>query len=491
MVSIEELMFTAVDNNMFYFELQKFDMKKIHNHICFFGIDDDAIIYFSGSEQSGYEELFNEKMTELFKEFNYLKKYFVLMDIEDMDPLEEIIGKSIGEEEEEEEEVFNDDISIVFVYSPYNRESFKSIEEYVSKCPDLQEYENLYISICENEHIEEDKEKEVTNLEVTRFCRKYNIDNQKFDPESCDEPKKTPEGFIRFEYSSRFNTEKFLVQEKDDCSKYHIKSKFAKSGVVNFYQCYSFYDIYFCSLSDNDIELENERYNYIIACNSSDFRGAQVKEIEKVFLNELKPKYRQHYIRFKKNEIDDVLNQYYELQEPAKETIHIFGDNELMEALLNTGVVGFVKDEECKLVRFNNHIFKYKVEFHDDFSFNSKMDYFICFADIGNESDNNSLLKEIEANGTDNFLFLVQNKGDFSKGEAKTRVENIKASFGKISNKIELFNYSCTIKLDKESNHFEFDDKNVFDSLENVFRKLTKGEEQPIENDDENGCCRV
>ena len=191
-----------------------------------------------------------------------------------------------------------------------------------------------------------------------------------------------------------------------------------------------------------------------------------------------------------KSGLEVVLKQYYELQEPAKETIHIIGKNELEEVLLDTEVIGFDKDEECKLVRFNNHIFKYKVEFHDEFSIKEEKNNIIFFVDIDDASEIERISNEIEAYGISNFHIFVENKGNIAEDEEQTKIEILKANFKIISNRIELFKLANKIKFNKKSNKFEFEDeKNTYESFDNIFTHLTKGEEQLKE--DEDGCCRV
>ena len=166
-VSFEELMTTAARNKIHYFELQEFNMKNFHKNIDFPG-NDNLKVYVTASEQLGYKKIVDEEIKEKLKNFIFLDELFVTKKIEEMEPLEEIIEKSIEE---------GNRLSINFIYSPYDRETFTSIEEYVSKCSNLQNYYHLSMHISENRLIEgKGKEKEVTSLEVTQICSKYKID---------------------------------------------------------------------------------------------------------------------------------------------------------------------------------------------------------------------------------------------------------------------------------------------------------------------------
>ena len=100
------------------------------------------------------------------------------------------------------------------------------------------------------------------------------------------------------------------------------------------------------------------------------------------------------------------------------------------------------------------------------------------------------ILNEIKANRTNNYLILVENKGKVPKNEEKIRIGYLKHSFSKISNKIELFNLSDKVKFNEESNEFKFEDLKTYESFENIFLRLTKGEEQSKECE-ENGGCRT
>ena len=140
------------------------------------------------------------------------------------------------------------------------------------------------------------------------------------------------------------------------------------------------------------------------------------------------------------------MKQYYELQEPAKETIHIFGNKDFEEVFLDTKIIGFIKDEECKLIRFENHISKYKIEFHEEYSFTKEMKYILCFIDIDDESGFEVIQNGIETNEISNFLIFVQNQESFSKDEEQNIIAHLKTRFTEISDKIEELKLKKNIK---------------------------------------------
>ena len=472
-VSFEELMTTAVKNKCHYFELQEFNMKKIYKRISF-GRANNQTVYNVGSEKSGYKEVFEEEIVKRINEFEYFNQMFLPTKIEEMEPLEKIIEKAIEERNE---------LGINFIYSPYDRETFTSIVEYVSKCPNLQNYYKLELFMYENKLIKgEEKGKEVTSLEVKRCCKKFGIEYEYTEFGHYNRHGKIPDGCFSFKEFYNF-----------DLEKYSLKPDLAKK----FYSDVSLhkYSIYFATLhTDSPIFVNSEHYNYIVACDSSGFRGKKLKEKENFALQDFHPYDYQHYIRFEGNEIEEILKLYFEFQEPAKETIHIFGNNGFEEVLLDTNVIGFIKDEECKLVRFNNHIYKYKVEFHEEYSFNKDMKYNLFFVNIDDESGIEMILDEMETNGTNNFHIFVQNRENIPKDEEQSIIERFKIKFNETSDKIELFKLSDKIELDEKSNEFKFEDEeNTYKAIENIFIRLTKGEEQENEYEgyEESGCCRV
>ena len=190
------------------------------------------------------------------------------------------------------------------------------------------------------------------------------------------------------------------------------------------------------------------------------------------------------------------MKQYYELQEPAKETIHVFGNNELEEVLLDTDAIGFVEEEECRFIQFNNHIFKYKIEFHDELTFNKEMDYVIYFNDINDESGIEPILDQLKGSGISNFIIVLQSKeNNITSDEEQIILENLKNKYNDMPNKFGLFVSSDKIKFNEEYGMFCFEDeKNAYSSIDNIFCSLTKGEELSKlneENEEDGNCCRV
>ena len=484
-ISFEELMTTANENKTDYFELQEFNMERINENIDsfhWFG----STVYIAFSKQSGYKEVLNEEIKFALKEFEFLKHTFVPISIEEMEPLDEFYEKM---------KAVGDESSIAFIYSPYSRESFTLIEDYVSKCPNIHNYNNLELHVFENKYIKIDgKEREVTDLEVKRLCKKYELAHE-FAFMLCSIPNKKPDNVLRYRKTDDFNLEKYLARSDEDRN-LHINCDFTKSGVVDFiddgHSLCSFFDICFCNLTGAYINTIPRKYNYIIAGDTCGMNGSTLQQNEEYFLNTTKKCNLQHYIRFKKDEFTDVLKQYYELQEPAKETIHIFGSPEIEEVLLDTDVIGFVKDEECRFVRFGNHITKYRIEFHEENEFTRDMKYILCFVAIDDESGIENIVNEMEANETNNFLIFVRNKDNNPKDVEKAAMERIRTKFNEISDKIELFKLVDQAKVDKEVNEFYFDSYYTYEKIDEIFIRLTKGDKQPNEYEGyEGGCCRV
>ena len=483
-VSFEELMTTAVKNKLMYFELHEFNEKMIHKNIDF-AVNNNATVYFVGSEQSGYNEMLKEEINNSLNEFKFLQYLFIPLKIEEMEPLDVIAEKSTMEKS-----IF----AIKFIYSPYNRETFTSIEKYLSMSPNLQNYCYLELHLSENKLIkEEGKEKEVTSLEVKKLSKRYATE-QKDRIYCIDYPRKKQSGSITYRFSRRFVVEKYDVDSGETYNHaYYYKCDISGHEVV-YFDYFNSPDINFWALLDDSFPIYHEYYNYLIACDTSGKIGTELQEKEEHLLSKLKPNEIQRYIRFKDKEFKEVLKQYYELQEPAKETIHIFGNNKLEEVLLDTEVIGIDKDEECKFVRFNNHIFKYKVAFHETCSFNEDMKCNLFFFDIDDESRIESILNDLLIHDTKSFLILIQNEGIFTEDEEQSKMKYFNKKFGKISNKLELFKLSSMIKFDKESNMFKYKDgKNTYEAIENIFIKLMKGEEQSKQfvEYEESGCCRV
>ena len=164
-VSFEELIAAADKNDIPCFELQEFNTEKIIQHIKI-PVANWATFYIAGSEQSGYKEFVDSTIETLLDDFVYLDKSFIKRKIEEMEPLEEIIEKAIEE---------NNKISIIFLYSAYDRETFTSIKEYIAKCSNLQNYD-LDMQISESPIIDgEGEEKKITRVELSRFSMMYNM----------------------------------------------------------------------------------------------------------------------------------------------------------------------------------------------------------------------------------------------------------------------------------------------------------------------------
>ena len=357
-VSVEDLMATAAKNKINYFELQEFNTQIIHCTISL-PVVTDSIVYVAGTEQSGYKEMICGGIMESFKSFKICNDPLVPTKIEDMEPLQKIVEKTNAERR---------CLLINFIYSPYDRETFTAIEEYVSKSTDIHNYYKLDIHIAENKlHEDEEKAKEVTSLEMTRFCKKYKINKvAKYTDGSI--PEIIPEGLIHFDVSNDFDIEKYGAKQTD-YFKYRFNFDPTQFEAVDLFKCVGFSDIHFSRLIDGDIALFNEGYNYLTACDcSTKLRGSRIKAKQEETLKNAAPKFIQHYFRFKKNDIVEVFKQYRELQEPAEETIHVIGNSDLEELLLDEEIIGFIRGEECKLVQFNNHIYKYKIEFHEEMS---------------------------------------------------------------------------------------------------------------------------
>ena len=182
----------------------------------------------------------------------------------------------------------------------------------------------------------------------------------------------------------------------------------------------------------------------------------------------------QHFITFKKNEFENVLKQYLELQE-QKETIHIFCDYELKGKLLDKKITVLI-DNEFKFIRFNNHIFKYKVEFHDEYSFNAEMKHVICFIDNDDESKLELIrdLKEENLTKEANLHIIVKNVLKLGKDEEQEKIEDLKNKYESLSNDfVPISQY----RDDVEEYH-------------NLFKQLIKGEEPTIQVKEET-CCRI
>ena len=171
------------------------------------------------------------------------------------------------------------------------------------------------------------------------------------------------------------------------------------------------------------------------------------------------------------------MKQYLELQEPAQETIHIFCDiNEIEEKLLDNEIIVFFKEEECKFIRFNNHIFKYKVEFHQDYLFNEEMKHILCFVDNDDESKIDTIqgLKNDILEPEANCRIIVLNSTKLNKDEEQEKIEYFKNKFESMSNDIvSISQYGDDVK-----------------EYHNLFTRLIKGEEKIVQVNEET-CCRI
>ena len=182
-VSVDELITTALKNESYYFELQEFDEEKIKGQINLNNFTNETY-YVTGLEKIKYMKFFNESIKNIFNDYKIRCDLFIPKKIEEMEPLKKILDRAVKD---------NKRIEIYFVYSPINRETFTAIEEYVSKCSKLQNYNKYYHSdnrrtlIFENklpfylyrsESIDDgSKAKEVTVLDEKKFCLKKRIEH--------------------------------------------------------------------------------------------------------------------------------------------------------------------------------------------------------------------------------------------------------------------------------------------------------------------------
>ena len=434
-VSFEELIATAFKNESFYFELQKFNSKVIGEQLYNYSFSNEAT-YISGLERSGYREVFNNHMKKLFNEYKICRELFIPKKIEEIE-LEKILDSAINEEKK---------IRIYFVYSPFYRETLAAIEDIFSKCANIQKYYKLPIYLLKNELIDsEGKTEEVTAFDTKRICLKKRI-------KSSD----------NFEFNDDYNLEKnegeIIIHIEDDKASiedYNFdKCSAVKSGDFKIKESADGARIYIVNLTKDidHISVDNaEDNNYIIAGDLSDIKYGRLEiERENLFLEKLKPEQKQHFITFNKKEIENVLMQYIELQEHAKETFHIFCNNGYEEKLLDSKSIGFVNEEECKLVRFGNHICKYKVEFHDEYSFTEEMQHIVCFVSNDDESQINIILESFdEIKGPKNDICIVlENTQEFDKDKEQELIEHLENKYVAISKfipipKIESYEDFC------------------------------------------------
>ena len=193
-----------------------------------------------------------------------------------MGPLEEILDKAIEEEKE---------IGISFVYSPFERKTFTAIEEYISKCSNLKNYNKLPIYIHENTSIDgKGKTKEVTTLEAKIFCRKKRI---KFSE--------------KFVFYKNFKLEKFESPEDEigiDIDDYDVSIEdykidecdLVKNGKLKVKKEYEGARIYIFDLSKDKwfFRPKVDDNNYIIAGDISNVKKDEVNEKMNSFFVKLK-----------------------------------------------------------------------------------------------------------------------------------------------------------------------------------------------------------
>ena len=270
-VSQEELMKTAIKNKCCCFELHEFKMYEISIQITDSAVFSGETIYISGSKESKYEEFLNKYTEKLLNKYEFLDAIYIPIKIEEMEPLEEILDKAIEEE---------NSIGINFVYSPFNRNTFTSIKEYISKCSNLQNYYHLPIYIHENALIEARGEtKEVSVFEAKIFCLKKRI---KFSKQ------------FAFEASSiLFKIENSEGEIFVDTNDYNIDNcNLVKNGTLKVKQEYNGARICIVDLSKDYLyfNLNVDDNNYIIAGDSSNVKESQMKEKENMIFKGKKNK---------------------------------------------------------------------------------------------------------------------------------------------------------------------------------------------------------
>ena len=462
-VSHEELITTAFKNETSYFELHEFNMEKIKDQINYLKSFNGIKIYFTGLEESGYKDMLNKSITDLFNEYKILQDLYIPIDIEELTPLEEILNKSIEDEEK---------VEIGFIYSPFDRESFTAIEKYILKCPNLQDYYRLPLCINENTFIDGNgKTRRVTTLEAKKFSLKKGIkfsENFWFSNHFTLKKIERSKGKILIDFNGN------LIQnyEVDKCN-------LVKSGALKIQK--AFYGAKICI-----IDLSKDYYNpclgvddnnYLIASDSSNIDDTLVKEEEEntLFIR-LTSWQRQHYITFTKLDFESVLKQYLELQKPAKETIHIFPKDQFEDILLDNRIVGFVNEEECKIIRYQNHIFKYKVEFHDKYVFNNEMKHIFCFVDNDDASGIDTIqnFKKEICDHDVNFHVIVKNALHLNEDEERDEIKHLQNQFDVISN-----DFIPITQIESIDDLFEYED---------LFTLLLKGTESTIKTNEKTNC---
>ena len=228
-VSREELITTALKTESFYFELQEFDKKYIGEQLN--GPDSkNKTTYIGSSEELLIKKSIDESLESLFGKHEITKEIFIPMIIDEMKELEIILDEAIDDEEGNEERK----TEIYFIYSPYRRETFTAIKYYFSKCSNLQNYNKLPISIIEDVSEDTGEEKEVTNIEVMKYCFmkeiKYGLEQDDIfddEPDNRLRKKLNDEFFVKSYDLDKFRNAKNTNNYKN----YRIKSRSAEVGV--------------------------------------------------------------------------------------------------------------------------------------------------------------------------------------------------------------------------------------------------------------------
>ena len=428
-VSLEEQAMTALRYECSYFELTYFGMT-LHEQMDKFYTFNGGTYYITGSKEADVDRLVYDYTRNKFREYKPLSCVIIPKKIEEMEPLEDILDnakKSIG---------------IYFVYSPASKESFTVIEEYFSKSISLQNYLYYSVFIVENYMtMDKDKRRVISAHEVNKFCLKKGISfKSKIDygnenSSSCVYPHRREKNEIKIRWNNPL--EKYSNVTKDDCNSCTIRGDFGERKSLKIERGYDVVDIHIHDPSAKSYNL-GVSYNYISAC---DFKGYEKKEMIYYEKRTLDPEERQHYLRITGNEIESVINQYFEIQNPVIETIHIFCNEKCRYGLLFNKVVGFINEEECKLISFQGHIYKFNVEFHDRYSFDSQMKYIICFVDFYDDDEIKDIVKEIQAKyliGTECRISLCAMKTmDISPEFERARVHKLKELYSRYFSVIE------------------------------------------------------
>ena len=487
-----ELMVYAFRNQSFYFVLQKFDIDGIQKQLRDYTYYNKTF-YFAGSEESRYTDLLFAFLLISFNNYVIRNEYFLASKLEEMRPLKEILDKAIEERKETE---------ICFVYNQFDRKTFTAIEEYISKCSDLENYIFLPLYIQQNDLIKDEERIDVTSLEASRFSLKKRIDpymNITSDRVSIPSKIEKSENKIIIHFKS--STGSFEYYKIDECdfvqsNKYEIEKGFEGARIYIADLSKDLTDLSMTIQGDDYSEIYKYTYllsrskdidwykvgiddrNYIIAGDISNVNPDQVYMREEEALRLLVPEKKEHFITFNKDEIENVLMQYAELQEPPKETIHIFGNDMVEYELITYEIVVFINEEQYKFIRFDNHIFKYKVEFHNDvYSFTDDMKHIVCFVDNDDESSINCIQEsknQIDESETNVHIF-VRNSLKLNENDQQRLLNCFKRRYASISN-----NIFSVPKIENDETICQYHD---------LFTKILKGERtRQIE---EKSCCRI